>query len=277
MPAAVAAVASVFVAAETAAAVGAVVGTVLQTAAIGAAIGAAGAAITGGDIGKGALLGGLTGAVAGGISVAMNGVSASAAAAANEAVGLSAGVEGSAVAGQTGALFGGSGATTAASGASTAGATTATKAATVASDFSGAYTPGQFGGSGFHALEASTPSQGLLQSASSGGVGGGSPGFFDFLNKEHPTLMDYGKMQAMGEGVKSVASAVLAPDPREAVEAQTEGALQLQAAKSADNQISLGGVQGPIGSVTAEYDTPLWRQLAENPEWRQPLLKPRTA
>lgn len=232
---------------------------------IGAAIGAAGAALTGGDILQGALLGGIVGGVTSGLSVAFNGVSAASAASANEAMGVAAGAEGAAVAGETGSLVGGAaGATEAAGEAVTAGATQATGEAVTTA------------GAEVSAEAAAK----LAAEKAAGTVAGetakqsGSPGFFGFLSKENPTMLDYGKTQMLGEGVKGVASAALSPDPADSIQAQTEGQIAVQAANDKAQQITLGGVNDKLASATAEFtETPLWRKIAENPDWRQPLLK----
>ncbi|MDH5299245.1 MAG: hypothetical protein OEV91_09530 [Desulfobulbaceae bacterium] len=261
-----AAVAPVGVAAATATAgfvSAAVVTEVLTGVVVGAAIGAAGAAITGGDIGKGALIGGITGGIASGVSVAMNGVSASAANAANSAAGLGAGAEGAAVAGQTGNLF---------SSAAQTGTAQAAGASNLTKNLAGPYKPSFLQEGAEKGLLLKAPQVGPAAPAAAvpNGVNPTGSGGFDMQSwLEHDTKqraldrvatdaattkqMLYG---ATSEGVKGL----LAPDPIKQIEQERN--LDLRNAKEVNEMNKIGDGAGiAAASATAKFtDDPVWLQ-----------------
>lgn len=216
--------------------VGAVASTVIGGLIVGAAVGAASAALTGGDIKKGAMLGGITGGVLSGLSVATGGAMATKIA--SNIAGTASGATGSAVAGS----------------AITSGAGTSGQAAGLFENAVnlGAYNPVVPTGAQVATTVATTaPSAGLLSSPAA----------------------QYGLIQAGGNFIAKG----LEPSEEEKAKALAQGQIAVDNNRqniAQGNKITLDGMPVASYEKSPEFtETPLWRKIAESPDWKEPLLK----
>lgn len=214
---------------------------------VGAAVGAATAAISGKNVLKGALMGGALGGVASGLSVAMNGPASWATAATGAEESLTSSVIAS------GGME---------SAASQIGNAAAAEGGGLAENvFASGYADSITG-----------ISQPATQTAAQSFIPASSEGILDKFNKLGPGAQ-FGLVQAGGNAL----AGAFEPSEEEKAAALASGriAVDTNAQNLINaNKITLGGVKDAGFDKTAEFtDVPLWRQIAENPEWKKPLLR----
>lgn len=212
---------------------------------VGAAVGAATAAISGKNVLKGALMGGALGGIASGLSVAMNGPASWATAATGAEESL------------TSSVIASGGMESAASQIGNASAAEG-----------GGLTENVFASGYADSITGMAPTETAAQSF----IPASSEGILDKFNKLGPGAQ-FGLVQAGGNAL----AGAFEPSEEEKAAALASGriAVDTNAQNLINaNKITLGGVKDAGFDKTAEFtDVPLWRQIAENPEWKKPLLR----